>query len=199
MRLKSVMAVCKDAKNIRLYDVLDGEGCVHQWLGNGIACYPIDNLPYMGLDNILNLFDLSGKALEKWSYRHCDAEETDGIGIDFSDPKNEDEILKPFDLTVNFGGRCLVALRAVDGRVIFIGEELLKPIIHVIDDTSFHERRRPDGTSYVIASTGFLISAVLMPSMKWKNEYFVEQLDDLCRVVCRTRELEGESWKREDD
>lgn len=196
MKFNQAIAVCKSVKKIRLYDVPNKEGVVNQWLGNGYAAYPMNNLPYMEMSNILDLFDLSGKALEKWSYIHAYTQETIETGLDFTDPSTKDVELKPFALTVEYGGRSLLPLyERSEKKVIFIGEELLKPIGCDFEIITYHERKKPDGTSYIIASAGMLISAIIMPATTWKNDFFADQLRSLSDIVCKMQELEGEKWK----
>ena len=80
MRLKQIAAVCKKEKQVVLYDVMDSEGEVSQWLGNSYAIYPIASMPYMNTDNVFSMFDISAKEAEKWAARHYskeDAEETE--------------------------------------------------------------------------------------------------------------------------
>ena len=64
MKIKKVEAICKSDKRIFLYE---GDGV--QWIGNGMAMYPLHNMPVLDEKTIFTLFDVAEKDREKYQLR----------------------------------------------------------------------------------------------------------------------------------
>lgn len=45
MKLKKVAALCGSANAFCLFDRVDGDGVVTQWLGDGCCAFPLHGLP----------------------------------------------------------------------------------------------------------------------------------------------------------
>lgn len=59
MKLKQIAALRKDSGRIILYGRTDSAGVVSQWIGDGYSCYPLEGLPYMEMEHIINIFELN--------------------------------------------------------------------------------------------------------------------------------------------
>lgn len=47
MKLKKVAALCSSANAFCLFDRIDGDGVVTQWLGDGCCAFPLHGLPVL--------------------------------------------------------------------------------------------------------------------------------------------------------
>ena len=47
MKLKKVAALCSSANAFCLFDRVDGDGVVTQWLGDGCCAFPLHGLPVL--------------------------------------------------------------------------------------------------------------------------------------------------------
>lgn len=56
MEIKKIINFCKKRGVLYLFD---GDGC--QWISDGIAVYPLFNLPIFDEESILKAYDISGK------------------------------------------------------------------------------------------------------------------------------------------
>lgn len=190
MRLKQIAAVCKMEKQIVLYDVTDSEGVVSQWLGNSHAIYPIASMPHMNTDNVFSMFDIPAKEAAKWATRHYFSEEAEETGLNFGDYEKTDGSLREYEISLYCKGKMYKAFKNDAGEIIFINMDYLRPLAHVLDETMFLERKREGRGSYVVACTGLMISAIIMPTHPYKESAFVEEMEELT-TLCRNAHRAG--------
>lgn len=192
MNLKKVAALCGQESTFQLFDQVDKNGeVVCQWLGDGAACYPIAGLPYMDMDNICVMFDISEKKQEKSILRHSQApgsinwEDTDPAERQFDDPK----------LCVRWEGREMLPLRTSAG-ITFIQKKYLTPLDRQ-EYLRLHERKSQGGGVYIVAKVGMMIQAVIMP-VDVVTDGFVDKLDELTRM-CRDAMMKKNLMRAERD
>lgn len=61
MKLKKVAALCSSANAFCLFDRVDGDGVVTQWLGDGCCAFPLHGLPVLSEPELYRMFDVSEK------------------------------------------------------------------------------------------------------------------------------------------
>lgn len=183
MKLKKVAALCKQSRAFRLYDRISGSGEITQWLGDASAAYPLDGLPILDEESLCAVFDITEKQRENMLFRHEPLPEA----IDVDDTAPHDLIIRESDLSVTYGGSGLKPLKTSNG-ITFIQSKYLSPLEDVIDMVQLYERTTPQGGSYIVAKTGFLIAAVIFP-YSVISEKFVDEVEELARQ-CRRALLE---------
>ena len=199
MRLKRIAQVCAKLKRIVLCDNFDDEGNGEQWIGDGAGLYPAHELPGLDSENIFSVFDIPVESRKKWVVRtHAAAD----LHISFKDDDPSDRPLDEFGVSVEYGGVTFKPFKTQDGKPLFINELYLRPIAHLLDEITFFERdagfetEGPDKeakkVSAVVAKTGMMISAIIMPKDPTKDDGFLEGLFSLAET-CRTQSGKGKS------
>lgn len=186
MKIKKIGAICNAEGRYYLMDQKDSAGeTVYQWLGDGKSAYPLVGLPFMDVENICAMFDITEKKRDKMVMRQVAAPET--MNWDDTDPL-EKQILEP-KLCVRYDGMDLLPLETSAG-VTFIQEKYLAPLDN-LDYMQLFERRGQDGGLYIVAKVGLVIQAVIMP-MTLPDEVFMdllERLTDQCRGAMRRKSM----------
>lgn len=147
-----------------------------QWLSDGVALYPLYNIPGFDEETLCRTFDITEKQQEKIVFRHemrlpsqyCFDDFTDGEVMCAQSP-----------VIINGGSHGLIACKTSQG-VMFLDRKYLVPL----EDTAegmleIFERTTKDGQIYFAAKSGFMLLAVIMP-YDAINETFVKQLKTLC-------------------
>lgn len=65
MKIKKVARLIKAEKFLALYNVPDEDGVQRQWIGTDAAVFPMDGLPVLDVDQVLQILDIDEKAAEK--------------------------------------------------------------------------------------------------------------------------------------
>ena len=75
MKLKKVAALCSSANAFCLFDRVDGDGVVTQWLGDGCCAFPLHGLPVLSEPELYRMFDVSEEAGQDLVQSQCAAGE----------------------------------------------------------------------------------------------------------------------------
>lgn len=157
----------------------DDYGNISQWIGDGAACYPITGLPYLEQDNIYAMFDLTDKQADKYFFKHVSAPE----GISFKDYEPGEHQLSDGYLSIVYGGITMKPFQTRAG-IKFVRGKHLAPIEDLMDVTVFFERKDAGGGTYIVAKTGFMIGAIILPYDEVFSDRFVSELNTLAQE-CR--------------
>ncbi len=193
MKIKKVGAICNAAGVYYLIDQRNAAGeTVCQWLGDASALYPLEGLPYMELDSICAMYDLTEKKKEKCVLRHTDAPGDMNLG---DTDLRERRLDKP-RMSIWYSGRELVPLETSAG-VVFIQEKYLASL----GDEGYlelFERRTTGGSVYIVAKIGLLVQGVIMPVDAVTGDFVerLESLTDQCRNVLMKKRFVAQ--KRDD-
>lgn len=179
MKIKSIAAICKKSECLFLYDKHCSNDYVSQYVGDGMAVYPIVNIPYMETDNVCTIFEFTEKQLEKFVIRHTGIPE----GICIEDTDRTEKILSNENISIAYAGRVLKPLQTSKG-LVFIDSKYLSPLADVQNIMELYERTTPGGQTYIAAKAGFILYAIIMP-YNALNDTFVLQVEKLARL-CRT-------------
>ena len=74
MKIKAIERLCKANANIVLCDepTVDVELPPRQWMGDGVALYPLDGVPRLDEGGVMAIFDIDAKKREKIRLTHKD-------------------------------------------------------------------------------------------------------------------------------
>lgn len=173
MKLKKVASLCSENKMFILFDRVDKNGEVTQWLGDGVGFYPILGLPILDTDNICTMFEVPAKKQEKCTFRQQEMPEN----INVADDDVSDWQLESYGFRVSLDGKEIIPLKGRDG-LICVQSKYLAPLSDVADMTCLYERTMPSGRPAIVVKAGLLISAVICP-VDVINADFVTQLERL--------------------
>lgn len=159
MKLKKVAALCNSVSIYRLYDELDGNtGAVRQWLGDAGAIYPLDGLPLLSEQELYRMFDVPEKKQGKSYF----GKEVLPEGLDVNDWCAGEQLAEDMDVTITYNGTALLPLRYAGG-ILYIQSKYMSPLEDQADFLQLFVRRMPNGTPYVAAKAGMLITGVIFP------------------------------------
>lgn len=153
MILKNLAAMCRK----RLFIEMFRDRNDMQWIGEGHAIYPMVGIPEVNKEQVLFLFDIPEKHRAK-----CLVVDQGGIEefCDVSDgaADNEVKLMPPAMMT---GGNLLTPIMTSQG-IAFFNAEYLKPVSDC-EDLSLYERYTESGELYLVAKSGMMVEAVVIP------------------------------------
>lgn len=155
MILKNIAKICKAHGTLRLWD----DGPYQQWLGDIGAAYNMAGAPVLDENTAAYLLDLSEKDLEKIDVKHFS--ETPG-DVDFSDVSQDERAVDLPGQRYSFGGKELLAVATSEGMTL-IDPDYLTPLRDIREGLEWYERRKENGLLYLVAATGWVTRAVIMP------------------------------------
>lgn len=161
MKIKSIAAICKKNKNIAIFERYSDDGDIlTQYIGDGSAVYPVVGLPKLDKESLLTIFDVPEKDRDNYFVK------TLGVpaGISFEDTDETERHVEREGISIIYSGRTLKPIRTTRG-LVFIESRYLSPVADVLDVLELYERRTTEGTPYIVAKAGFLLQAVIMPSV----------------------------------
>ena len=162
MEIKKIINFCKKRGVLNLFD---GDGC--QWVSDGVAVYPLFNLPIFDEESILKAYDINGKKAEKLFIKRDDLPDA----LDFSDNVPGELVCGMGD--VIFGDALAISTSA---GLMFIDRKYLSPFRDMQDDMLYiYERMSKSGNTYFAIKIGFSLVGIVMP-YDCVNESFVEKL-----------------------
>lgn len=167
MKIKAVEAILKGEKTFHIYK---NDRC--QWLGNGIAFYPLDDFPEITPDNIFSVFDIPQDKREKFRCQY----DTFPEGINLLDIDENEQLLERDIFDVVYYKRLLVPLKTPTG-LIFVQKRLLKPFGDD-DEYELYLRELPSGIPYVAVKRGWNVYGIIAPVLI-KTDEFIKQAEDL--------------------
>lgn len=154
MVIKKIAKLCKDHGCLRLFD---GRG--EQWLGDGGAAYSMAGAPELDESTVGFLLDLTEKDLEKIDVKYKGYLPQ---GIDFSDATEDDRPIKLPSHRLTSGGQELLAVHTRAGVQLF-NPDYLEPLKDLRNGLEWYERQTEGGIPYLVAATGWVLRAVIMP------------------------------------
>lgn len=179
MKIKKLAALCKSEETI----VVKSKGN-YQWIGTGLAMFPVYNLPILTQSEICAMFDFSKNLSEDINYRFVENTE-----INFDDTCECENRLEPLITSVNWLGETYKMYITSKG-VAFLKESLLAPIN---DEGDLEIYERFNGRNiYFAVKRGLLIVGLIMPV--YLNEKFNDELQQISRIYAnQIGSADGES------
>ena len=125
MKIKAIERLCKANANIVLCDeqrVM--EMPPRQWMGDGVALYPLDGVPRLDEGGVMAIFDIDAKKREKIRLTHKDHLPE---WICFADAAVGEVLLEQYDVKITVNGAELVLLRGAGDKLVCIQRQYLSP------------------------------------------------------------------------
>ncbi len=154
MVLKKIARLCKEHGSLRLWD---GRG--EQWLGDVGAAYSMAGAPELDEATAAFLLDLTEKDLEKIDVKYYGHPPE---GVDFSDADENDRPVTLPSHRLTSGGRELLAVHTSAGVQLF-NPDYLEPLKDLRNGLEWYERQTEGGLTYLVAASGWVLRAVIMP------------------------------------
>lgn len=173
MQIKKIVTLCKKRKLVTLYETKDEV----QWLGDGIAIYPLCDMPYFTADLFCSLYDITDKQSEKIAFQISGMPST----VDVSDAVENETQCEVIDISIYFGGNRLIPIKTSEG-IVYIDKEHLAPIGDLEMDMVFFFERNTDGHRYIVVKCGFNVVAILVPQPVI-TEKFCETLKEIAELT----------------
>lgn len=153
MILKNLAAMCRKRLFIEMFHDRNGM----QWIGEGHAIYPMVGIPKVNKEQVLFLFDVpEKKRAECFTVDQGNIEDFYDVSDGAAD--NEVQIMPPAMMT---GGNLLTPIMTSQG-IAFFNAEYLKPVSDC-EDLSLYERYTKSGELYLVAKSGMMVEAVVIP------------------------------------
>lgn len=173
MKIKKMIAICKQNKRITLFNCEDG-----QWISDGYAMFPMYDLPRFDGDSICRTYDITEKQQSKIAFR---IEAGLPSSMDFSDIVDNERMIESGELILLDGGRKLVPYMTEQGIAFLDGKYLEVVADHEEAGISVYERADSDGNLYFAIKSGFVLIGVIAP-VKVINDEFVSRIKNLSRM-----------------
>lgn len=169
MKIKKVESILKSSKTIITFK--SNDNC--QWIGNGAAFYPVNNLPTLTKENIFAMFDIPENKQDKFYFEERELPEA----LCFKDTDETERILDRSEYAINTQGRNLEPLKTSQG-ISFIDKRLLSPFEKEESGYEIYERTSTSGGVYFAIKSGFLLLGVV-GSYDLISDNFIEKLEIL--------------------
>lgn len=173
MKLSKIAKLCVRAKRLYLYD--DPERGI-QWIGDGRSMYPLYMMPELTTETVLRVLDVKDKDFDKIAVSKADLPSH----IDCSDG-TDDKLLPEAGISIGYASEVLEPMRLSSG-LRFVNPLHLAPVEDQ-DQLMLYERESTDGEPYIVAKTGLMVQAVIMPRL-------ITDVELLNRLQTLTAELE---------
>ncbi len=176
LKIKQIASKCKRTGTLLLCDH-EESGQVIQWVSDGYSYYPLNNIPYLKMDNLITLLEITEKQLEKIETEHISVKDISGISFD--DFEEGERVVTPESIKVQFNGVSYGIFRTTEG-VVYIDSSAVLPLSNMINMIEFYERKdRKSGKSYIVCKTGMLIQAVILA----ENIISPKLVDELYKIA----------------
>jgi hypothetical protein len=156
MKLNKIAALCRNRKKAVIFKCHEERH--NQWIGDGVAMFPVEGLPTLDKTALLTIFNVPEKDRAKWMV----AETEMPLQYDVSGyQENESEVTTSY-MGIAHAGEILKPIYTKRG-VIFVDARYLLPLADVVDLLDLAVRWTQSGDPYIIARAGFLIQAIILP------------------------------------
>ena len=156
MIIKNIAKICKASGTLTVFGCEPGE----QWIGNGFALYSMSGAPLLNGDTAAFVLDLKEKDLEKIHVQEYDELPP---GLDFRDVTENDTATFVPGRKIGQGGQELVAVGMNTGETYLIDPDYLDPLKDIREGLKWYVRISETGTPYLLAASGWVPRAVILP------------------------------------
>ena len=173
MKIKAIERLCKAQGNIVLCDepCVDEETLPRQWMGDGMALYPLDGVPHLDEGGVMAIFDIDARKREKIRLEHKDCLPE---AICFADSQIGEVLLEQYDVKISVNGAELVLLHGAGDKLVCIQKQYLTPF-EKLKELELYGRMSANGNIYVAVKVGCILRGVIL-TYQPANEKFVETM-----------------------
>ncbi|MBQ9355057.1 MAG: hypothetical protein IJT84_05195 [Clostridia bacterium] len=177
MKIKKMIAICKQNKCIRLFNSKDG-----QWLSDGYAIFPMYDLPFFDGDSICRTYDITEKQQSKIVFNFEAALPT---ALNFEDTVDNEQLLTNGDLILLDGGRKLIPYITESGIAFLDGKYLDVVSDYEEGGIDVYARRDTDGDLYFAVKSGFILIGIIAPVRVINSDFVkrIKNLSQMCEVA----------------
>lgn len=168
MKIKAIEQILKASKTIIYFN--QGK-C--QWIGDGSAFYPLNDLPHLTNGEFFAIFDIPEDKRSKFYFSEMPLPES----INISDCDKTERILERGNLAFVKDGQVFEPLPSSHG-VTFINQRYLKPFANEENGFQLAERISASGKPYIVVKDGLFVIGVINP-FDLVNKSFVDFLQKL--------------------
>lgn len=168
MKIKAIEQILKASKTIIYFN--QGK-C--QWIGDGSAFYPLNDLPHLTNGEFFAIFDIPEDKRSKFYFSEMPLPES----INISDYDETELTLERGELAFVKGGRVFEPLPSSHG-VTFINQRYLKPFADEEYGFQLAERLSTEGKPYIVVKSGLFVIGLILP-FDLVNKSFVDTLQKL--------------------
>lgn len=180
MIFKNLTALCRAHKRVILY----GDPEELQWVGDGMALYPLHGMPGMEAEDLQAVFDVPDKDEGKYLIEHNDWLPEIFCYEDLA-PRGETQ-LRPEAWIFKRYDTLLVPVQTSRG-LRFYNPDYLKPLKDLQNTLEIYERRATNGSMYFAVKSGMLLQAILLPLTPEYGK-LLDELLEICQGLQRTVE-----------
>ena len=169
MKIRSIIDICKKSGRMMLF-----ENKHEQWISDGMAVYPMFNLPHFDKDTLFRTYDITDKQADKLQFTHY-GKMPDAFS--FEDNVVEESLINQapsyfLDKVIPF-----VTSQGIE----FIESKYLKPLSDIDSTLRIYERYSKSGQLYFAVKSGFVLVAIILPT-NFINEKFVQELEEMTKL-----------------
>lgn len=178
MKIKKIAAQVREQCRADIMDVTDGDGVVRQWISTGVACYPVDGMPYLMPEHLPTVLDLTAKQTEEIRITRTEKPES----MDFRDAVEHEIRAEGATFAIYFSGIKALPLIA-NGVAYFVDAELLAPILAEYKEVDFW-LRRAESITYFAVKFGLMVVGVVLPMTRMQDV-----ADEISEVMARYHDI----------
>lgn len=157
MVVKKIVQMCKKTGVLSLWD---DESKGLQWMGNGYALYPLEQMPYFVPETVCRAYDISEKQAEKIHFTH---NRKLPVGLNTGDIDGAETVIEPLKMTLIHSGQMVQPYMTSRG-IKFMDMKYMEPIQDEGNSyINVYERFTENGELYFAVKSGMLLVAVIMP------------------------------------
>ena len=183
MILKNLAAMCRKQRVIIMYH----DRSDMQWISEGHAIYPMVGIPEVDEEQVMFLFDIPEKKRAE-----CLVSDYGSIEdcFDISDGAMDNEV-KLMPPAMMIGGNLITPIETSQG-IAFFNSEYLKPVSDK-EDLNLYERYTRNGQLYIVAKSGMIVQAVILPvKLEENGKKLMERLTAIIGMLKAQVEQEDE-------
>lgn len=185
MIMKKAAALCRARKYACIMSSRGENGeLLNQYMGDGSAFYELPEALTLTIGSLAAILDISEEERKKWNLTDIPVPE----GLDFGWITAKDVRIMPYPLHLLNGSYELIPLITTDG-ICFIDAGYLAPLKDA-RELEFYERRKPDGDLYIVAASGMIFCAAIMPVID-DGDYIKQKVYEL-GTACR-KSIKGDA------
>ena len=146
MKLSKIGALCKSAKRFVILNLRYG-----QWISDGMALYPLRDLPHLDEESVYTIFDIPEDKRSKMSY-----EERESIphGLSLLDAAADEVAIQLSHVSIVYHGAIYTPIKSREG-ILFLDRRYLAPFD---EDITLFERFYPGSNiPYIAVKRGLLL------------------------------------------
>lgn len=173
MKIKPIVQLCKNSKNVRFYK----NGDV-QWIGDGFCMFPLNNMPELTKELFCELYDISDKQAAKINFSYDEWP----LRINVEDCVTDENQVEMLKINLVKHSKNYIPFKGEEG-LFYIDSTYLGPIGDLQFDMVYFFERGTDQFKYMVIKNGLNVIDVILPKDGIITEEFCEQLTEIAELT----------------